>query len=126
MKLVTFKNTLPGILDLAPLRDDLGRTLVFRGNETRDLPAELLEDPIIQRVMGAQWLVEVKAPVAVIEKKAPPNKVKPIVIKTSAPPEELKLPVMPEEPASPSPAEAPPAPATTSEAPTSETPAAKR
>lgn len=106
MKLVTFKNTLPGVLDLAPLKDDLGRNLMFRGNESRDLPATLLEEALIKRVMASKWLVEVTTPLVASVASV---KAAPIVIKTSAPPEELKLPVMVEEP-TPLPAAPPAAP----------------
>lgn len=100
MKLVTIKNTLAGALDLAPLKDDLGRTLALRGNETREITEEQLGDPVIQRVMAAGWLVVAPAPppsasidaTPVVEPPPPPP-----VIKTSAPPEELKMPAMPED-----------------------------
>lgn len=109
MKLVTLKNTLSGVLDLAPIKDDLGRNLSFRGNESRDLPAAILEEPLIQRVMASKWLV------LATPYPAQPESSEPLVIKTEAPPEELKMPVMPEE--------APPPATTPEETPALEAPA---
>ena len=95
MKLVRIKNTLAGILDLAPLKDETGRTLALKGNEERDVTEEVLGHPVVQRVLDAKWLAVVDAAAPAVTTEPPPAPPAPAeipVIKTSAPPEELKMP----------------------------------
>lgn len=101
---VSIKNKLPGLLDLSPLKDSSGRVLVLRGNAVAEIAKEDLGHSVVQRVLAASWIevVDAAAP------KAPPPA--PPMIKTSAPPEELVMPTMPEERASAD-APAPAAPA---------------
>jgi len=95
MKLIRVKNTLVGILDLAPLKDETGRTLALKGNEERDVTEEVLGHPIVQRVLDAKWLKVIDGVDTATPIEAPPAPPAPAeipVIKTSAPPEELKMP----------------------------------
>lgn len=107
--LVSIKNRLPGLLDLSPLKDSSGRPLVLRGNASAEVLQEDVGHPVIQRVKASGWIeiVDTTTPAALPPPPTPPA---PPVIKTSAPPEELVMPTMPEEQASTD-ASAPVAPA---------------
>lgn len=94
--LVTVKNKLPGLLNLGPLKDASGAVLVLKGNQSCEVHEDDLENPIIRQVITAKWLEVLRAPSVVSEPRQEPAP-EPAVIKISAPPEELAMPIFPED-----------------------------
>lgn len=82
-------NSTSSMLDMSPLKDLLDRTLTLKANEEREVDDKTFHDDIVQRMVKANWVLEVKAaPVA-----APPA---------------LEAPPVPEAPPAPAASETPP------------------
>ena len=118
---VSIKNMLPGLLDLAPLKDSTGHPLVLRGNASKEIAQEDVGHPVIQRVKAAGWVKIGGAAEPEVLPPPPAPPAPPPVIKTEAPQEELVMPNVPDEPSAPV-AATPPA-STESEAPVEPVPA---
>jgi hypothetical protein len=63
--------TSPGVLDLSAVKDEHGLPVVLNGPSHRDVPDREGSNPVLQRVVAAQWVTLARLPVDVPDDDPP-------------------------------------------------------